>query len=281
MRRSAPVGRCRIGGNLVAEPFTPPPEDGLDWRTWVARWDRMQERYAPDRPARFSRIAGLVRAALPDAPAILDVGSGTGALSLALLEALPGARVVGVDLDPSVMTLAAHACARHGERFAQFTADLRVPRWEHRLPAPFDAIVSATSLHWLGATELQTLYRACAQLLRPGGLFLNADHVGSECPAIQAHWLRERDEPRAREAPPGADDWDGFWEALLAALPPDLRDAHERVASAWEGGVEQGMPLAWHLDALRAAGFEHVDCFGRSACDAIYGGVRTGPGHAE
>jgi hypothetical protein len=65
-----------------------------------------------------------------------------------------------------------------------------------------------------------------------------------------------------------ADDWDGFWDAYLHAL-----GAAPRKAGGWEGGVEVGLPLAWHLDVLRACGFRAVDCFWRCDCDAIYGGV--------
>lgn len=39
--------------------------------------------------------------------------------------------------------------------------------------------------------------------------------------------------------------------------------------------VEEGLPLAWHLDTVREHGFAHVDCFWRSDRDAIYGGIRT------
>ena len=35
--------------------------------------------------------------------------------------------------------------------------------------------------------------------------------------------------------------------------------------------VEEGLPLAWHLDTVREHGFAHVDCFWRSDCDAVFG----------
>jgi hypothetical protein len=39
-------------------------------------------------------------------------------------------------------------------------------------------------------------------------------------------------------------------------------------------GSEQGLPLKWHFEQLKTAGFEAVDCFWRLDCDAIYGGIR-------
>ena len=62
---------------------------------------------------------------------------------------------------------------------------------------------------------------------------------------------------------------DGFWAAYGQAL-----GYHSQAAiDGWEGGVEKGLPLAWHLDRLRQAGFRAVDCFARWDCDALYGGI--------
>jgi hypothetical protein len=54
----------------------------------------------------------------------------------------------------------------------------------------------------------------------------------------------------------------------------DAQRIDERLLGDWEGGIEDGLPLAWHLDALRASGFRSVDCFWRCDCDAIYGGIK-------
>ena len=43
---------------------------------------------------------------------------------------------------------------------------------------------------------------------------------------------------------------------------------------AWEG-VEEGMPLVWHFERLRDAGFGLPECFWRSDGDAIYGAIRV------
>ena len=115
------------------------------------------------------------------------------------------------------------------------------------------------------------------QILRPGGILLNADHVGSPSPEIQETWERHREEMRAREGTSSSDDWDGFWAAYTEALNLDAQEIHQRIVGGWEGGVEDGLPLAWHLDRLRESGFWAVDCFWRCNCDAIYGGIRCEP----
>lgn len=50
-------------------------------------------------------------------------------------------------------------------------------------------------------------------------------------------------------------------------------DDREETFGAW-AGVESGMPLAWHFDRLREAGFSTVECFWRHDGDAIYGGLK-------
>ena len=107
-----------------------------------------------------------------------------------------------------------------------------------------------------------------------GGIFLNADHVGSECSAIQAAWEGHRQEMRESESDPNADDWSSFWRDYFHALGLSMRDFNQRVIGGCEEGVEEGLPLAWHFDALRKSDFSSVDCFWRCDCDAIYGGIR-------
>jgi SAM-dependent methyltransferase len=246
----------------------------LDWQTWVARWDRMQERYLVDRDERFAVIARLV---LHDTqcpvPRLLDLGCGTGSLMAALLEALPGAQALGVDLDPTMLILAGKRLAKYGNRAQVLQADLRQASWLKGIPGPVNAVVSATALHWLSPGQLTALYLQITGLLRPGGIFLNADHVASDSPAVQASWVHHhREQMRLAQANPASDDWDGFWSVYLDALGPEAQAARKQALGDWQG-VEDGMPLAWHLDHLRQAGFTAVDCFWRSDCDAVYGGV--------
>jgi hypothetical protein len=111
-------------------------------------------------------------------------------------------------------------------------------------------------------------------MLRPGGLLLNADHVGSEYPPLQRAWEGHREGMREREGHGDADDWDGWWQAYSQAL--GLERGPQASIDGWEDGIEDGLPLAWHLDHLRECGFRWVDCFWRSDCDAIYGGFAGG-----
>jgi SAM-dependent methyltransferase len=259
---------------------------------WLARWDRMQEHYLVARNERFAIMARLISATQGDAPLILDLGCGTGSVMAALLEAIPGSRAIGVDMDPTLLRLAEERLIMYGDRAQVFWADLRQADWVSTLSQQkVNAIVSATALHWLAPEQLAALYTQIASLLKPGGIFLNADHVASDNPRIQQEWESQRTQmlairPAVNEftadtsnpleaGSPLPEDWDSFWAAYLAELGPEAAAERQRILGPWKG-VEAGQPLAWHLDQLRQlrkSGFSSVDCFWRADCDAIYGGI--------
>lgn len=70
---------------------------------------------------------------------IVDLGTGTGAIALALLAECPGARAVGVDISTDALATAARNAERHGlaQRF-----EARESIWFENLPGKFDLIVS-------------------------------------------------------------------------------------------------------------------------------------------
>ena len=250
------------------------PND-IDWQHWVERWDRMQERYLVRRAERIQLLVGLVREAVSPVQRVLDLGCGTGSLMHPFLDAFSEAEIYGIDFDPVLLPLAQQRLRPYGARARLILADLRSGDWRAQLPASVDAVISATALHWLTEVELASLYRQLAVLLRCGGLFVNADHVGSRQPQVQKFWEQSRDKMRHAEAKHDGEDWESFWEAYARALGlSGQRRITERVIGGWGGGVEEGLPLEWHFAELKASGFSHPECFWRCDCDAIYGAFR-------
>ncbi|MCX8134538.1 MAG: peptide chain release factor N(5)-glutamine methyltransferase [Roseococcus sp.] len=70
---------------------------------------------------------------------VLDLGTGTGALLLAVLREFPAARGVGVDLRPGAAALAARNAARHG---LAGRASFLAGDWAAALHARFDLVLS-------------------------------------------------------------------------------------------------------------------------------------------
>jgi SAM-dependent methyltransferase len=237
----------------------------------VERWERQQEVYNACREERFTAIIDAVEAGAgrPD-PLVLDLGSGPGSLAVRLLDRLPRASVIAADADPVTLSLGRAAYAQlPGLRFAD--VDLREPDWPSRLglPAsrPLDAVVSTTALHWLSGAELHALYAVLARQLRPGGLFLDGDHLRRDdtVSPVLAGLERAIEEREARRRYPDghagrAEDWAQWWQAAEAdgALADAVAGRAIRRLGASHHATADGVRLGTHTGALRAAGFAEV-----------------------
>ncbi|WP_019546279.1 class I SAM-dependent methyltransferase [Streptomyces sulphureus] len=256
--------------------------DRADWTAWQGSWDRQQEWYMPDREERFRAMLDAVEATAGREPVVLDLACGTGTITDRLLRRLPEATATGVDLDPALLTIAeGHFADDRRVRFV--TADLTEPQWTDALPhRGYDAVVTATALHWLDADQLRVLYAQLPGLLRDGGVFLNADHMRDEsAPRLNAALdaFDEQRKERARSA--GAQDWAAWWSAV--AEDPALADAAHRrfalfddprVPSTRRARAHRPTATSWHLDALRDAGFSEARQLWCGARDALVAAVR-------
>jgi SAM-dependent methyltransferase len=237
-------------------------------------WDEQQSAYVAGREARFDAMLTVLRLHAGDRPTVLDLGCGPGALAVRVLRAFPEARVVAVDHDPVLLRIARAVLSGHGDRARVLDRDLTDPGWA-AATGPVDAVLSTTALHWLPPDGLAAVYTACAGLLRPGGLLLNGDHLryGPESPALRDVAARHDEETRRSGFAAGAptyEDW--YAEALrlpeLAALEPERqrRFAHRPPPPP--------APLAFHLAALRAAGFAETGTVWQYLDDHVVAGRR-------
>jgi release factor glutamine methyltransferase len=139
-------------------------------------------------------------------PSILDVGTGTGAIALALAARLPGASVTAIDLSPDALALAAENAALNGlaERVELLEGDLLAPVEGRRFDLvasnppyvaagePVDPEVSgyepalAVYADDAGRAIHERLAAGAQEVLRPGG------HLVIEVAEGQATWLAER-----------------------------------------------------------------------------------------
>jgi tRNA (cmo5U34)-methyltransferase len=108
------------------------------------------------------------------AASILDLGSGTGVTARHVLDAHPGAALVGLDSSDHML---AHARTLVPE--ASFT----VGELEGELPpGPFDLVTSAFAIHHLDGAAKAELFGRIADVLRPGGRFVLLDVVTPVAP---------------------------------------------------------------------------------------------------
>jgi trans-aconitate methyltransferase len=234
----------------------------VDWQGWLRRWDAQQEGYVPERETRFTAMFDAVAELLPSTFMAVDLGCGPGAISQRLLTRFPGAHSVAVDIDPVMVALGQGAVGTIDGRLRWVEADLESPTWLDALgETHVDVVLSSTALHWLSAESLARLYQDLGQLLRPGGLFINADNFAypSNLPtlgrlsrrALDGQWSDDSFAERGIET---AEQW---WAALAeeADFEPLIAERAQRFAGKQRPAHTD---MDAHVHALRAAGFSEI-----------------------
>src|SRR3954451_9188391 len=136
-----------------------------DFRQLTLRCDPRALVPRPETEILVERALALV--AGTNAPRILDVGTGTGAIALALAQEHPGALVTAVDVSKSALALAAENAAANG-----LDVQLRVADIRDGLDGTYDLVVSNPP--YVGADEIDGLepevrdYEPRAALVGPG-----------------------------------------------------------------------------------------------------------------
>jgi tRNA (cmo5U34)-methyltransferase len=120
-----------------------------------------------------ARIAAATRGRPVDRA--LELGTGTGVTTQAVLDIHPGARVVGIDASEGMLAAAA-------ERL-DGRVELHVARLEDPLPeGPFDLVLSSLCVHHLYGPGKADLFRRIADVLALGGRFVMGDVVVPDDP---------------------------------------------------------------------------------------------------
>lgn len=103
---------------------------------------------------------------------VLDVGSGTGTMSILMKRAYPAADVTGLDGDPQILEIA-RGKARRLDLEIRFDQGMSFD-----LPYPnesFDVVLTSMMLHHLTREHKQETAQEMYRVLRPGGQLFGAD----------------------------------------------------------------------------------------------------------
>jgi SAM-dependent methyltransferase len=210
------------------------------------------------------------RHCLPDAPAILDVGCGTGEISSRLAEVLPHARIIGVDLLEPHLALARQRYPALADRLTFQHADAFELPFAAR---SFDLIVCRHLLQAVPNPE--KILAEMVRVARPGAVLhlipedYDMIHAGPARLDVAAFWHAA---PRAYERATGIDLHIGSHVfGHLRALPVDditidyvivdtqrvPRETFAGIFEAWRDGYTESLArsLGWPEDKVR----DHFD----------------------
>ncbi|MGW5560428.1 class I SAM-dependent methyltransferase [Micromonospora sp. NPDC003944] len=183
-------------------------------------------------------------------PEVLDLGAGTGLLSLLLSAAVPGARLTLVDGAPAMLARATHQLDARSVPHRTVRADLA----DELPPGRYDAVVSALAIHHLDDAGKRALYRRAAAALVPGGVFVNAEQVAGPTAELDRRY-------------------DEVWLeriAELGASPDEIAASQERMRH------DRPATVAEQCRWLTEAGLVDVDCYFKEWRFAVFGGRAAG-----
>ncbi len=163
----------------TSEPSTPSPAATRDQeanvRSQRRRWTRAVDRWDHHGVAGLEKIIAEVvaetTAVHPES--VVDIGAGTGAITIPVALALPGAHVMAVDVSQAMIDRLAERAAAEGltdlELLTAPAEKLEVER------ESVDVVVSNYALHHLLDADKERFVRQASKWLRPGGWLVIGD----------------------------------------------------------------------------------------------------------
>lgn len=205
----------------------------------------------------------LIHAAQPRLTTFLDLGCGDGILGQAILDQYPDASGLFVDFSKPMLKAARNRLQDYS-RCELVQLDYGKPGWQEKLPSTlskFEVIVSGYSIHHQPDSRKQEIYRELFDLLVPGGLFLNLEHVSSPTP-----WVKQQ-----------------FDELFINSLfvyhkRNRSQKSLEQVSQEFYNRPDKESnilaPVEEQCHWLRHIGFKHVDCYLKIFELALFGGIK-------
>lgn len=196
---------------------------------------------------------------------VLDLACGPGSITRRVRTRFPSATIVALDLDPLLLRLAGDAFVSD-DHVSVIRRNLDDAHWHEGIAGGFDAILTATATHWLPAVALARVYAGAAALLRPGGVFANADHMPIADSTLRESADTIHQQRLASSFDSGAESCDEWYHRAYASDPALWQQRQEAFAH-WTGDLLE--PATWHLDLLRDSGFRSADIVWRRGNDAL------------
>lgn len=208
--------------------------------------------WVPDYGLVYELILDAMAPAVGENGRIADLGAGTGRLARRVLDRYPSVQMTLVDFSDNMLSASNKNLVEYEEQVERKTADFFTPTFN--LPAgQHDAIASAFAIcHGQHENAYRDLYQRIASWLKPGGIFINFDHIlggSSHFTLLNA----------------------AGWADLMA---PNFTQSE--IEWAVKSTYQEDSPLSlWqHLQLMHEAGLTDVDVLWKKHIFGIYAGVK-------
>jgi len=192
---------------------------------------------------------------------LLDLGCGTGELSLKLLQHCPDAHLVAVDYSPRMIKMAKSKLeqAQFNHRVTFVEADFGAwanGEMREEIGTNFDGCVSSLAIHHLSDEMKQQLLSCIRRNLAHGGCFWNADPILQESPQLQEIYVNLREQ----------------WTINQGTTVSEVRSKMGNSEPQGYSGQDRLATLDDQLTMLKSAGFITVAVPWRFLGLGIFGG---------
>lgn len=166
----------------------------------VEEYDERIRTFVPSYEEMISVAANGLNLVVERSPVILDLGIGTGELAERCLKVRPDARIIGIDVDSGILSVARKRLGNRVELVEGDFRSIQLPRC--------DAMVACIALHHIRERgEKMRFYGRCAESLRPGGILVSADcfpaREGRLADEQREAWLRHLEKSYSRREAEG------------------------------------------------------------------------------
>jgi putative PIN family toxin of toxin-antitoxin system len=243
----------------------------VDVTTWQesdsARFIDLGRIYTPRRDELRDAFLDLIPAEAGDRFTGVEIGTGQGWLTEAILRRFSAARMIGLDGSETMLRATEATLAPYPGRFEVRAFRLEDAGWVEGLPGGLCCVVSSLVIHHLHGPEKAALFRALYGKLAAGGALLIADVMESTSAWGRRHM---------------ANAWNAEVEYQSIEYGGDRRAYDQFVADHWnmyeypleEDDIDHPSALPEQLAWMVEAGFEGVDAFWVRAGHALFGGYK-------
>ncbi len=198
----------------------------------------------------------VARRFVPQPARVIDLGCGDGFLARAVLSRFPTAHALLIDHSEPMLRRAHEAMSPFSGRYEIRQGDLGESLPPQVGEDPFDLIVSGYAIHHLPTARKRSLYQEVYDSLRPGGLFVNVEHIASATLELEA----VHDE--------------AYIDHIAAVTGRDKAEVEREYHGRPDKADNILEPVEAQVGWLREIGFEQADCYFKWLELAVFGGQK-------